>query len=129
MGAKKMENFIELKNKVLLAGLQRVYNTDKIFGNQCAAFFFAGFFFHSPCSSLFWLHFNPGVHIIPFQVILFYLATGPHLHAVGEVAGSGRQDEVVNQGSTCSSNDWANPEDLKYRSKLLHQVFLHLKIL
>lgn len=39
-----MENFIELKNKVLLAGLQRVYNTDKIFGNQCAAFFFAGFF-------------------------------------------------------------------------------------
>lgn len=92
-------------------------------------FFFAFFYSFSPCSSLFWLHFHPGVHIIPFQVILFYLATGPHLHAVGEVAGSGRQDEVINQGSTSSSNDWANPENLEYKSKTLHQVFLQLKLL
>lgn len=95
---------------------------------MCCYFFFAfSFFFSSPlspCPSLFWLHLNPGVHIIPFQVILFYLATGPHLHAVGEVAGSGRQDEVVNQGSACSSNDWANPENLECKTKSLHQVFL-----
>jgi len=103
-----MEHHIELKNKVLLAGLQRVSNTDKIFRNQCAFF---------PHPSLFWLHFNPGVHIISFQIILFYLSAGPHLHAVSQVTASGSQDEVVNQGSTCSSNDWANPEDLRHSSK------------
>lgn len=72
MGAKKMENFIELKNKVLLAGLQRVYNTDKIFGNQCAAFFFAGFFF--PLSMLFFIlaSFQPGssYHPLPGHTLL-----------------------------------------------------------
>lgn len=75
------------------------------------------FFFFPPCPSLFWLHFNPGVHIISFQIILFHLSAGPHLHAVSQVAASGSQDEVVNQGSTCSSNNWANPEDLKHSSK------------
>jgi len=104
-----MENHIELQNKVLLAGLQRVYNTDKIFKNQCVS--------PPPCPSLFWLHFNSGVHIISFQIILFYLAAGPHLHAISQVTASGSQDEVIDQGSTCSSNDWANPEDLEHSSK------------
>lgn len=77
-------------------------------------YYFFNFF---SCPSLFWLHFNPGVHIISFQIILFYLATGPHLHAVGQVAAPGSQDEVVNQGSAGSSDDRANPEDLKRSSK------------
>lgn len=60
IGGKKMETHIELKNKVLLAGLQRVYNTDKIFGNQCT-------FFFPPLSFFILASFQPGssYHLLP----------------------------------------------------------------
>lgn len=61
-----MKNHIELKNKVLLAGLQRVYNTDKIFWNQCAFFFLFSLCFFILASFQPWSSY----HLLPDHTLL-----------------------------------------------------------
>lgn len=61
---------------------------------------------------LFGLHLHPRVDIISIQVIVLHLATGPHLHAVCEVAAAWGQDEVIDQHCQGTPDEWPHPENL-----------------
>lgn len=63
-------------------------------------------------ASLFGLHLHPRVDVVAIQVVLLYLAAGPHLHAVREVAAAWGQDEVVDEHSQSSPDERPHPENL-----------------
>lgn len=74
---------------------------------------------------LFGLHLHPGVDVVSIQVILLHLATGPHLHAVCEVAAAWGQDEVINEHCQGTSNEWPDPENLGEKCESLEDSWPH----
>jgi hypothetical protein len=74
---------------------------------------------------LFGLHLHPGVDVVSIQVILLHLATGPHLHAVCEVAAAWGQDEVIDEHCQGTPNERPHPENLGKKCESLEDSWPH----
>lgn len=118
-----METHIELKNKVLLAGLQRVYNTDKIFGNQCTFFSFSLSFFILAS-------FQPGssYHLLPDHTLLLGRWSTPSCGQSGRCFGEPGRSRKSGQHLLLQWLGQPRRSETQFQIQLIHQISPHLKL-
>lgn len=118
----KMENHIELKNKVLPAGLQRVYNTDKIFGNQCAFFFPLSFFILAS------FQLGSSYHLLPDHTLLLGRWSTPSCGQSGRCFWEPGWSHKWGQRSLLQWLGQPRRSETQFQAQLIHEVSLLLKL-